>query len=195
MQFLSSGPDDLNRGLVPSETFLPQEARIPQMTVNPVAEEEDGGTSIDPVRLLRRYWLLLATLTILGASAGFVSIVLSTPRYRTRLLVEVQNSNGSLPRNMSNGGGSSEDNDLNIQTQISILHSGSFLKRGADRMQSETVPLAPTGRDFFSRLRQRIHPATVDPIESSGTGLSVAMATFDARPVLRTRLIELSCES
>ena len=62
-------------------------------------------------------------------------------------------------------------------------------------MQSETVPLAPTGRDIFSRLRQRIHPATQDPLEVGRTGLNVAMSTFEARPVNRTKLIELTCES
>src|SRR5581483_645782 len=58
-----------------------------------------------------------------------------------------------------------------------------------------TVPLAPTGRDIFSRLRQRIRPATQDPLENARTGLTVALETFDARPVNRTRLIELTCES
>jgi len=55
--------------------------------------------------------------------------------------------------------------------------------------------LAPTGRDIFSRLRQRIHPATQDPLETARTGLNYATATFEARPVTRTRLIELTCES
>ena len=41
-------------------------------------------------------------------------------------------------------------------------------------MQSDTVPLAPTGRDIFSRLRQRIHPATQDPLEAGRTGLYFA---------------------
>jgi polysaccharide biosynthesis transport protein len=195
MQFLSSGPEDPNQGLVPAESLLFPEPARARLAASPVEEEGGAATSIDPVRLLRRYWLLLLILMILGAGAGFVSVVLSSPLYRSRLLVEVQNSNGSLPRSLGNGGASSEDNELNIQTQISILHSGSFLKRGADRMQSETVPLAPTGRDIFSRLRQRIHPATQDPLEAARTGLFVAMGTFDARPVQKTRLIELTCES
>jgi uncharacterized protein involved in exopolysaccharide biosynthesis len=93
------------------------------------------------------------------------------------------------------GGGIAESNEIDIQTEINILHGGSFLKRGADRMQSESVPLAPTGRDLFSRLRQRLHPATQDPLENARRGLAVAVQTFDARPVARTRLIELSCAS
>jgi len=193
MQLLS-GPDDPNSDLIPAESSLFREAaRLPHVVANPAVLEIESG--IDVGRLLRKYWLLLSALMFLGAVAGFVSVVLSAPRYRSRLLVEVQNSSGSLPKNMAGAGGGNEDNDINIQTQISILHSGSFLRRGADRMQSDTVPLAPTGRDIFSRLRQRIHPATQDPLDAARTGLGVAMATFDARPVNRTRLIELSCES
>jgi polysaccharide biosynthesis transport protein len=198
MQFLSSGADDpnpnLNQGLVPIENSLFQDApRQPYAVLSPAGE--DTGNEINPGRLLRKYWLLLAAFMILGATVGFVTVVLSAPRYRGRLLMEVQNSNGNLPRAGASDSGNDADSEVNIQTQISILRSGSFLRKGADRMQSETVPLAPTGRDIFSRLRQRIHPATQDPLEAARTGLNVAMGTFDARPVTKTRLIELTCES
>jgi succinoglycan biosynthesis transport protein ExoP len=194
MQFLSNGSEDPNQDLVPVKNLLFQDpVRPPQVAIN--VDSEDGGNKIDPVRLLRKYWLLLAALMILGAGAGFVSVVLSAPMYRSRLLVEVRNDNGNLPKDLGGGGGDSQDNEVNIETQISLLRSSSFLKRGAERMQSETVPLAPTGRDIFSRLRQRIHPATQDPLQTAQTGTNVAIATFDARPITRTRLIELTCES
>jgi polysaccharide biosynthesis transport protein len=199
MQFLSSGPDDpsqslVNQSLIPTENSpLPDAARQPYVLLT--QPTEDSQDKFNPGRLLRRYWPLLAGLMILGAAAGFMSVVLTAPRYRSRLLLEVQNSNGNLPRNGASEGGSDADNEVTIQTQISILQSGSFLRKGADRMQSDTVPLAPTGRDLFSRLRQRIHPATQDPLEASRTGINVAMSTFDARSVVRTRLIELTCES
>jgi len=196
MEFLSNGdPDDPSESLVPTGSPLFQEtARQPYVMVNQAADDADN--TINPGRLLRKYWLLLVALMVLGAAAGFTSVVLSAPRYRSRLLLEVQNSNGNLPtKNGSSEGSSDANSEINIQTQISILQSGSFLRKGAERMQSETVPLAPTGRDTFSRLRQRIHPATQDPLEAARTGLSVAMGTFDARSVLRTRLIELTCES
>ena len=196
MQFLSSGPDDPNPDLVPAKATLFQDpVRAPQMVLN--AESDGGGDKIDPARLLRKYWLLLAALMIFGAVGGFFSVVLSAPRYRSRLLVEVRNDNGNLPKDIGGGGGgeSPDNNEINIETQISILRSNSFLKRGADRMQAETVPLAPAGRDIFSRLRQRIHPATQDPLQTAQTGTDVAMLTFDARPITKTRLIELTCES
>jgi polysaccharide biosynthesis transport protein len=195
MQFLSSGPEDPNPLLVPAKALFPEP--IPaQSSMN--SDAADVSDKIDPVRLLRKYWLLLAALIILGAAAGFVSVVLSTPMFRTRLLLEVRSDNGNLPKDMGGNGGGDEpaDNEVNIQTQISILRSSSFLKRGADRMQSETaVALPATGRDIFSRLRQHIRPTTQDLQVAAASGLSVAMTTFDARPIIRTRLIELTCES
>jgi polysaccharide biosynthesis transport protein len=163
-----------------------------------VEEAEDGGLgSLRLGHLLKRYWLLLLALMILGAAAGFTSVVLSSPMYQARLLLEVQNSGNALLKNGSfgGGGGATETSDEDLQTEINILRGGSFLRRGAERMQSDSVPLAPLGRDLFSRLRQRIHPATQDPLESTRSGLTVAIKTFDARPVNRTRLIELICES
>jgi polysaccharide biosynthesis transport protein len=158
------------------------------------AGDTEGGPSPHLRPLIRKYWLLLVVLMIFGAGAGFTSVVLSAPRYKARLLLEAQTLNDAWLKNSFNAT-TFEANEVNIQTQISILRGGMFLKRGAERMQSETVPLAPTGRDFFSRLRQRIHPATQDPLENARRGLSVAIATFDARPINKTRLIELTCES
>jgi len=114
--------------------------------------------------------------------------------YKARLLLEVKGVNEAWLK-YSFEVAAFEANDVNIQTQINILRSPTFLKRGAERLQSETVPLAPTGTDLFSRLRQRIRPATRDPLESTRRGLAVAIATFDARPINRTRLIELICQS
>ena len=182
-----------NNQLVPYGQNLTLEAR--QVFDSTYSTNAAPGQSVNIRQLVRRYWLLLLILLILGSAAGFTSVVLSSPMYRARLLIEVQSTEGMLKDNPFGGGAGFESNEVNIQTQINILRGGSFLKRGADRMQSETVPLAPTGRDIFSRLRQRLHPATQDPLENARRGLTVAVQTFDARPIVKTRLIELSCES
>jgi succinoglycan biosynthesis transport protein ExoP len=194
MEVLFGGMGEGNNQLVPygeSLTMDPRPGPAPQYG----GSEHEPSSSIDVRQLFRRYWLLLLILMILGAAAGFVSVVLSAPMYNTRLLLEVQDSAGLGKDSPFGGGGGFESNEVNIETQINILRGGSFLKRGADRMQSETVPLAPTGQDLFSRLRQRLHPATQDPLENARRGLTVAIQTFNARPVAKTRLIELSCES
>src|SRR5579859_3403882 len=109
---------------------------------------EESGFSLNMGKLLRKYWLLLIVLTALGAAGGFASVVLSTPMYRARLLVEVQNINEAFLKN-SVDATTYDSTEVSIQTQINILRSGPFLRRGADRLQSETVPLAPTGQDLF----------------------------------------------
>jgi len=191
MLFGSSG--DHNNRIVPYGEHLMSEER-PGFASGHAASEESG-SSIEIGKLIRRYWLLLLALMILGAAAGFTSVVLSSPMYKARLLLEVQGANSAFFKDSAFGGTSFESTEVDIQTQINILRGGSFIKRGADRMQSESVPLAPTGRDLFSRLRQRVHPTTQDPLENARRGLTVAAKTFDARPVTKTRLIELSCES
>jgi polysaccharide biosynthesis transport protein len=191
MQFISSDSDDnFNGNLIPAERVLSSAPQASYVMANGVSHS--AGLNLNIVSLLKRYWLLLLLLMIVGAGAGFLSVVLSSPMYKSRLLLEVQDSNGTLQKN---GGGNAETTEIDIQTEVNILRGGTFLRRGADRMQSDTVPLAPTGRDIFSRLRQKIHPATQDPIEANKTALNAAVQTFDARPVNRTKLIELTCES
>ncbi len=197
MRLLSSGANDPVNGLVHEEHPVFPSISSPQPYVlhNGSGEQETPQT-FNIVGLLRKYWLLLLFMLILGSAAGFASIVLSAPMYKTLLLMEVTNTANVLPQN---GGvlqqASSETSEVDIQTQVNLLHSEGFLRKGAERMQAETVPLAPTGRDIFSRLRQRIHPVTQDPLETQRTGLAAALKTFEARPVNHTRLIELTCES
>lgn len=149
---------------------------------------------IDVWLLVRQYWLLGVVLMILGAAAGFASVIFSSPMYKAYLSLEVQSVNDSWLKN-SLDSMSLEANEVNIQTDINILRGESFRKRGAERVRAEVVPLTPMGRGIFGQLRQRIHPVTSDPLENARRGLETAMETFDARPINRTRLIELSCES
>jgi succinoglycan biosynthesis transport protein ExoP len=195
MRFLPSGQDEPMNGLIPDERpVFPTIAPQPYIWPSSI-DESAPPQKFNVLALLRQNWLLLLCLMILGSAAGFASIVLSSPMYKTLLLMEVQNSTNGVPQNAGMPQSSSETSEVDIQTQVNLLHSDGFLRRGAERMQSETVALPPTGRDIFSRLRQRIHPVTQDALESQRSGLATAVKTFEARPVTRTRLIELSCES
>jgi polysaccharide biosynthesis transport protein len=190
MHYLPSAvEDELNRSLVRGENL--QFPDSPPQAYRDAKEAVDEGPGLQLGLLLRKYWPLLLVLMLLGACIGFVSVVLSSPMYRTQLLLEIQNSSSGTLKD----GGSQEVSDRDIQTEVSILRSASSLKRGADRFQSDSLPLAPTGRDIFSRLRQRIHPATQDPSEAAKRGLLTAVQGFTARPVIQTRLIELSTQS
>ncbi len=194
MELLPNGSDERNH-VVPYDEenlLLPGNGRPSYLP--PENAPEQMAAPFNVRLLVRKYWLLGLAFLILGAAGGFMSVVLSSPVYHARLLLEVQNGSVYTKTGIVAGDGA-DTSDVAIQTQISILRSGTFLKRGADRMNQDSVPLAPPGRDIFSKLRQRIHPDIQDPLENATRGLNVAMATFDARPLTRTRLIELSCES
>jgi succinoglycan biosynthesis transport protein ExoP len=195
MRLLSGGPDDPVNGIIHHEEHpvFPTISHHAYATPHGMAESETP-QNFNVLSILRRYWLLLLSLMILGSAVGFASVVLSAPMYKTLLLMEVTNANSGLQQPGLQPA-SAETSEVDIQTQVNLLHSDGFLRKGAERMQAETVPLAPTGRDIFSRLRQRIHPVTQDPLETTRTGLSTALKTFEARPINHTRLIELTCES
>ena len=194
MELLPSGSADEHQQIVPYEEspVILDDGRNSYSPLN--AAEETGGR-INVKQLIRKYWLLVIAFLVLGAGAGFASVILSAPSYQARLMLEVQNVGAAFMRSGATNSDSGDVSDVGIQTQVSILRSTSFRQRGAERMSQDGVPLAPTGRDIFSRLRQRIHPAIQDPMENERQGLNSALYSFDAKPVNRTRLIELTCES
>ena len=188
MELLPHGSDNDNRVVPYDETFAVDQYRPSY------PGPEQASSKINAGAYLKQYWLLVVAMLVIGAAAGFASVVFSTPSYRARLLLEWQSptaftKNGVVPI------GSSSDSEVEIETQISILHSGTFLSRVAERMNQETVPLATPERSIFSKLRERVRPTTQDPIENAKRGMNTAMATFIAKAVNKTRLIELTCES
>jgi hypothetical protein len=97
MRLLSSGPEDPMNGLVRDDH--PVFPTIAQPYVLPNAgDEQEGAQRFDILGLLRRYWLLLLASVVVGSAAGFISIVLSSPMYKTLLYMEVQNTNSAMPQ-------------------------------------------------------------------------------------------------
>ena len=149
----------------------------------------------DYLRLVRKYIWLGVLLVLAGVAGGVASVVLSSPIYKVRIMLELQGINEAWLKNSFEVAATYDSNQVNIQTQIKLLQSGPFLQRVYDRLQAETVPPAPVQSDFFSRLRRRIRNDVQDPMQIMRDGLQTAFASFDARPVNGTRLIELSCDS
>ena len=151
-----------------------------------VAEKISAG------KLLRRYWLVLCVFALAGLSAGFMSVLYSSPIYSARLVLMIESDADPLKSANSRSEFSEE---TNIQTWLYVLRGQTFLQRGTQRLQAESVPLAPARSDLFSKLRQRFRPATNDPLESFKQGINSAVGSFSARPIAGTRLIELTCDS
>ena len=190
MQFLSSGPDDpnkdLNQELLSSrELAVPGAQRGCRTSWWIRCRTRAGRMNIDPERLLRKYWMLLAALMILGAGSrirfgGVKRPAVSQPAVGG----SSERPTNLLPKN--GGGGDSTMTNMRANHSNADQHPAQW-QLSAERRRTDAVrhrcPGRLPGRDIFSRLRQRIHPATQDPLEAPGTGINVAMATFDARPV------------
>ncbi|PWU04523.1 MAG: hypothetical protein C5B51_16590 [Terriglobia bacterium] len=161
-----------------------------ELTIEPAS----SSPGIDYWHLLRKYLILLSLFAVAGAAAGFFSVAFLNPVYQSRALLEVQAPTVTLFKN-SGVSGNDEVSQVNIQTQIQLLRSSSFLRRVMERLQLETVPPPPVQNDIFSRLRRRLTTNTQDPMALMTSGLNVALATFDARPINGTRIIEITCDS
>ncbi|MBX5496590.1 MAG: hypothetical protein IRZ15_14750, partial [Bryobacteraceae bacterium] len=146
--------------------------------------------SVNYLDLVRKYWLLALLFVILGAAAGFLSVVYQTPVYRARVILEVLNDRSRNPT-MQGPGISSID----IETQITLLRGTSFVRTVVERMQNETVPPAPVQNDIFSKLRTKLKAQPQEPVEIMREALQRAVQSYTVRPINETRLIEISCDS
>jgi len=150
--------------------------------------------SHDFLALLRRYALLGVLMLILGIGLGALSVVLQRPVYRAQTMLEFQAT--PEPSAMFQGFQADRAPDqVYIQTQIRVLTAPALLNSVLTRMQTETFPPAPFAIDIFSKLRLRFFPDARDPMTLLREGVDQALASFEARPVNGTRIVELMCES
>lgn len=175
--------------------LIPLSAEIAVTGRNPGALEVPGHEGVHIGRLIRGHIWLCLLMVLLGAAGGVASVVLSSPIYKVRTMLEVQGINEAWLKNSFELPTSYDSNQINVQTQIKLLQKGPFLQRVYDRLQAETVPPPPVQPDFFARLRSRVYTNTQNPIEMMKDGLQTAFESFDARAVPLTRLIEISCDS
>lgn len=166
----------------------PRHLAKPLPVLSAAEAEEMAESSIDFRRLIRRYCWLFIVLAALGAIGGFVSIILATPLYRSRLLLDIQPVRNGRDVNRS-------DEEATFQTQMILIRSGGFLKRVADRMQAESLPVAPVRTDFFTKLRTKLRPEMRNSTQLMADGIQSAISTLLVRPVNGTTLLEISCES
>lgn len=145
------------------------------------------------IRMARRHIWLVIIFVVLGVIAGFVSVVLATPVYNARVLLEMQAASNDEGRGRASY--EADTSQVGIQTQLILLRSGPFMRRVMERMQLDTAPPVPEQNDVFTMLRRRIRRSTADPVISGRVALGLAANTFVAQPVNGTRLIELRCEA
>ena len=159
--------------------------------------------SIDIPALIRKYIALAVLMGMLGIIGGGVAVVVVSPVYKARTLLEVQPLGSGL---LKLGAGDSGDGQVNIQTEAAIVLSNAFLKNVLERLQLQSTPPAPERNDLFSSLRRKWKIGAYNDIPVSVTregleservspALAMAVKTLDAHPVERTRILEITCES
>jgi capsular exopolysaccharide synthesis family protein len=148
--------------------------------------------------LWRKKWALIAW-SLAGLLAGFVAVLFQPALYHARTTLELQSLNERF-MNMTEvdpqaGAGNYAATDSNLQTQIKILTSDYLRARALDKVERETVPLAPEQGDLFAVLRSRFKLVPAEPAEATRLALRQAAKTLDAGVVRSTRIVEVRCDS
>lgn len=179
---------------------LPQPSkvrRLPQKVSAPATFlEPDEAEPLEIWSLIKKYLPLGILLVALGTLGGISMVVLQTPIYKARLLLEVQPLSTAVQQNGMDPFAALFNMDAtNVQTEVRLLDSGPFRGRVIEQMEAMPPPPPPPARDMFSRLRMSIRPTAAREAVSLHSALEVAANTFSVTTINETRLIELSCES
>src|SRR5262245_35879627 len=82
----------------------------------PANEDADATEALQLGRVFRHHWLAVLLTGILGAGVGVCTVILSSPLYKARLLLEVKGEEGLLKSAL--GVSISDTSDVSIQTMI-----------------------------------------------------------------------------
>ena len=150
--------------------------------------------------LLLRYWkvvkrrkLLIICIALAGGLAGFLLAVRQTPRYQSRLLLEVQSLNEDF-LNMRSVDPTQVNYsaDSYLQTQVKILQSDSLLERVVEKLQLDKRPgmiIEPDpGRLTW---RHRLGLPTRAPVSPKDAALEMVAGSLTVRATGMTRIIEI----
>ncbi|HBY62983.1 MAG TPA: hypothetical protein DEH78_24430 [Solibacterales bacterium] len=144
--------------------------------------------------LKRRFWWVLA-LGFLGTGVGFLVFLPQDPQYMAATTIELQPINENFLGAFDPLSGSFSSQNLNAQTQISILRSYSLLSAALERMERESTltAAAPAGR--FAALRRRLGFVPLEPLEATREATFIAARSVMPRIVPGTRIIQITASS
>lgn len=144
--------------------------------------------------------LLLICLAAFGALLGFAVTLPKPIMYDARAVIETQ------PAQNVSGLGRQDEGvttvlDATMRTQIETLRSGALRRAVVQRLERElapSLPSVPPGILYRLRryvLEQILQKQPDNPVTAMQHALSVCSNSLDARGMLGTRIIVISCES
>ncbi|MDX2150553.1 MAG: polysaccharide biosynthesis tyrosine autokinase [Bryobacteraceae bacterium] len=185
----SLAPISAGRGSVP--------ASYVHLGVEPPAPEGMSAASLLQMQLgilRKRFWYLLA-LGATGFGIGFALYLPQAPQYMAATTIELQPVAETFLGTTDPLAGSFSAANLNAQTQISILRSGSLMTAALERMERESAITAPPPPGRFSSLRRRFGFVPLEPAEASREAIHTAASTMNPRIIPGTRIILISASS
>jgi capsular exopolysaccharide synthesis family protein len=131
----------------------------------------------------------LVLIGLLGLVAGVAVGLIQVPVYRSRALLEIQDSTNQISRTADSGGpGTAAD----IQTQVAILQSATLIKRVAAKLQVNPPSILAAETDHSPARSRALNPPGVTAREDA---LQMAQNHVKARAVGQTRIIEVLVDS
>jgi capsular exopolysaccharide synthesis family protein len=187
---------DAGRDLAPR---APQTLDLIDSSSAPKVDAAEANGLSDYLGLLkRRKWAVLG-FTVLGLGIGFAAMVFQPPLYRARTTVEIQSLNEHFMRmtevDPQAGAGNYSATDATLQTQIKTLESNLLRNRVVEKVERQTVPLAPPQNDIVAVIRNRLNLAPREPIEATRLAIQKGMKTLFAGVLRSTRIVEIRSDS
>ncbi len=156
---------------------------------------EPDAPPYDYRRLFQRHWRSTLLLTAVGLALSLVALVWQKPVYKTQALLEVN----SLSANYRNSSVEPVDKSFgsdgaDMLTESRLLEDGPVMQRVVERMSSNLSRWPKTPGDSLAVIRSHVR-STGNLDEEAREAIDTAAATFSARPVNGTRLMEISCQA
>jgi polysaccharide biosynthesis transport protein len=162
-----------------------------------VSSQAEPSLAVEYFRMLiRRRWLILPT-AVLGALIGLLVTLPTEPLYRAHTTLDVQGVNESF-MNMhavdQRATPGEQTAESFLQTQIKLLESESMIARVLNKVSQEAAAEPEMPQDLISLWRQRLGWGVPEQ-ESMEAMVRDVAKSVKVKPMGRTRLVEITCES
>ena len=188
-----STPDSLRQYLPSSVQFAPTSphSRFPRL------EEPNRGMLVEYFHIVKRYRRLVFVCACIGVLVGLMLGLNSIPMYTTRTSLDIRSVNHDFMDMRSvapTGSDTSNDNDMNLQTQIKLLQSDTLIEQVASKLLNEPHPASIPRKDILSNLARSLHLGGHKTISYPAL-VEDASRRVKVKPIGLTRLVEITCES
>ncbi len=162
------------------------------------AEEPERESLVEEyLRIVMRHKQLIVSCAAAGLLLALLVGLTTQPIYRTRTSLDIRSLNTDF-MNMRNvaptGGGSPDEANTNLQTQIKLLESDTLIEQVTNNLMTAPHPDFVPQQDLLSGLERNLHVGDRKQIKYAAL-VGDAASRVKVRPLGLTRLVEVTCDS